>query len=72
MSSEPRTVFTVDELDLLPIGSVVLSETYTHYLDDWPVAFQRWSDGEWHRGARSSDTHPDNFLPAKVIHEAQQ
>jgi hypothetical protein len=72
MSSTPRVVFTEDELDQLPIGSVVLSETYRHYADDWQVAFQRWSNGEWHRGARSTDTNPDNFLPAKVIHEATQ
>lgn len=64
----PRQVTTVEELNALPVGSVVLSDAYRHSIEDWPVSFQRWGDGDWHRGARSGDTHPDNFLPATVLH----
>jgi hypothetical protein len=67
--SKPRTITTVDELDALPNGSVVLSQVYRHYLNGMDISFQRWEDGLWHRGARSTDTHPDNFLPVTVIHE---
>jgi hypothetical protein len=66
---KPRTITTVEELDALPNGSVVLSQVYRHYLNGMDISFQRWEDGLWHRGARSSDTHPDNFLPVTVIHE---
>lgn len=68
-ASKPRAITTTEELDALPVGTVVLSDTYRHYIDKWQVAFQRWSDGEWHRGARAVETHPDNFLPATVLHE---
>jgi hypothetical protein len=65
---KPRAITTAEELDALPIGAVVLSETYTGQSGQ-QISFQRWDDGDWHRGARSSDTHPDNFLPATVIYE---
>jgi ribonucleotide monophosphatase NagD (HAD superfamily) len=68
---KPRTITTAEELDALPIGSVVLSDTYRHFVDEWRVAFQRWSDGEWHRGARAICTHPDNFLPATLMHDPE-
>ena len=66
---KPRTITTTEELDRLPVGAVVLSEKYLSHSDQWRVSFQRWHDGTWHRGARSGDTHPDNFLPATVLHE---
>lgn len=62
------TVTTEEELDALPVGSVVLSEEVTHHEGGWPLSYQRWQDGDWHRGARSGSTHPDNFLPAVVLH----
>ncbi|MDQ0854807.1 hypothetical protein QFZ79_002918 [Arthrobacter sp. V4I6] len=65
----PRTITTEEELDALPNGSVVLSQVYRHYLNGMDISFQRWEDGLWHRGARSTDTHPDNFLPVTVLHE---
>lgn len=72
---KPRTITTEDELDALPVGSVVLSDPYRYMVHGgadcgWPIAFQKWDDGLWHRGARSGSTHPDNFLPATVLHEA--
>jgi hypothetical protein len=69
--TRPRTITTAEELDALPIGSVVLSEAYLHHVDHWKVSFQRWDDGSWHRGGRSADTHPDNFLPATVIYSPE-
>jgi hypothetical protein len=68
-AAKPRVIETVEELEALPNGSVVLSEVYRHYVNGMDISFQRWEDGLWHRGARSTDTHPDNFLPVKVIHE---
>lgn len=64
-----RPIETEEELDALPVGTVVLSKAYQHHVDGVPVSFQRWPDGRWYRGARSSDTHPDVFLPAIVLHE---
>lgn len=69
---KPRTVTTDEELDALPEGTVVLSETYRHFVDEWQVSLQRWSDGAWHRGGRAASTHPDNFLPATVIYEGDE
>ena len=65
---KPRQVTTVEELDALPTGAVVLANNHRHYLQDWRLSFQKWDDGDWHRGARSGSTHPDNFLPATVLH----
>lgn len=62
-----RTVDTAEELDTLPVGSVVLSEGYHHYANGMPISFQRWYGGDWHRGGRAASTHPDNFLPVKVL-----
>ncbi|UYL88331.1 hypothetical protein SEA_EVEPICKLES_44 [Arthrobacter phage EvePickles] len=73
---KPRIITTTEELDSLPVGSVVLSDAYRYMVHGgadcgWPIAFQRWDDKLWHRGARSGDTHPDNFLPATVLHEPE-
>ncbi len=65
-----RRVSTEDELAALPAGSVVLSEKYRHHESGMQIAFQKWVDGDWHRGGRGSFTHPDYFLPATVIWEA--
>lgn len=67
--SKPRVITTAEELDALPVGSVVLSEGYTHHANEMPISFQRWTDGDWHRGARTGNTAPDNFLPVKVLYE---
>lgn len=66
---KPGRVTTEDELDVLPVGSVVLSDGKS-FRGGFRMAFQRWDDGLWHRGARAGSTHPDNFLPATVLHEA--
>lgn len=66
----PRMVTTEAELDALPPWSVVLSTSYTSQ-GDHRISFQRWEDGDWHRGARCGSTHPDNFLPATVLHEPE-
>lgn len=66
-----QRVTTEDDLDALPIGTVVLSEDVTHHEGGWAISYQRWQDGAWHRGARSGSTHPDNFLPATILHVPQ-
>ena len=66
---KPRTITTAEELDALPEGTVVLSESYHSGVDGMALSFQRWYDGDWHRGGRSGSTHPDNFLPATVLYE---
>lgn len=68
----PRTITTVEELDALPNGSVVLSNDYRHWGEQWQVTFQRWDTGYWHRGGRSGSTDPDYFLPATVLYEPGQ
>lgn len=65
---KPRTITTAEELDGLANGSVVLSDIYKPHRGR-AISFQRWEDGEWHRGARSGSTHPDNILPATVLYE---
>lgn len=65
---KPCQVTTEEELDALPPGSVVLSLSYLGQPSGQRISFQRWADGDWHRGARSGSTHPDNFLPATVLH----
>ena len=67
-AAKPRTITTAEGLDALPNGTVVLSESYHSDVDGTAVSFQRWYDGDWHRGGRSGSTHPDNFLPVKVLH----
>lgn len=72
--NEHATVIIASEeqLDKLPAGSVVLSVETVHHEGGWPLAYQRWQDGAWHRGGRSGSTHPDNFLPVTVLHEAHK
>lgn len=59
---------TAKALAALPVGTVVLSDEVTHHEGGWPIAYQRWQDGDWHRGGRSGSTHPDNFLPVTVLY----
>lgn len=66
---KPRTITTTEELDALAVGTVVLSEKYIHHTTGMGISFQKWDDWLWHRGGRSSDTHPDYFLPATVLWE---
>ena len=66
-------VSTEEALDALPVGSIVLSDAYRYMVHGgadcgWPISFQRWIGGDWHRGGRSGSTHPDNFLPATVLY----
>jgi hypothetical protein len=67
--SKPRTITTVEDLDALPVGTVVLSDAYRRHVGDWQVAFQRWDDGDWHRGGRAAHTLPDYIIPATVLYE---
>lgn len=66
-------VTSVEELDALPIGSVILSERYIARQEgeEYPGVFQKLYTGDWHRGGRSSDTHPDYFLPARVLYRPE-
>lgn len=64
-----RTITTVEKLDALPEGSVVISPEYRHYRNGMQVSFQKWDDGRWYRGGRGRDTHSDYFLPATVLYE---
>lgn len=66
-------VNSVEELDQLPIGSAVLSEKYIaqQEAEEYPCVFQKLYTGDWHRGGRSSDTHPDYFLPARVLYRPE-
>lgn len=66
-------VTSVAELDQLPIGSAVLSEKYIaqQEAEEYPCVFQKLYTGDWHRGGRSSDTHPDYFLPARVLYRPE-
>jgi len=64
-------VTSVDQLDALPVGSVVLADA-THQespqdTGSYPLAFQKLYDGKWHRGGRSRDTDPDFITPATVL-----
>lgn len=61
-------VASIEELDALPFGSVVISLEYRHYRNGMLVSFQKWDDGQWYRVGRSRDTHPDYFLPATVLY----
>ena len=63
-------VNNVEELNKLPVGAVVLSEGYMARQEgeEYPGVFQKLYTGDWHRGGRSSDTHPDYFLPARVLY----
>lgn len=63
-----RTITTMDELDALPEGSVVLSKDYIHHASGMRITFQKWDSGFWHRGGRSGHTHPDYFLPATLLY----
>jgi hypothetical protein len=66
---KPRTITKAEELDALPNGSVVIADLTSHHSGGWPLAYQRWEDGAWHRGARAASTHPDYIVPATVLHE---
>lgn len=70
--SKPRTITTAEELDALPVGSVVLhhGRAFQHY-PAYPAPFdeyQKWKcgDGGFVRSTKSGDM----LLPALVIHEA--
>lgn len=58
-----RTITSADELDALPVGSAVLSET---------IAYQKHDDDDWSWSAagRFWSTHQIG-LPAVVIHEPE-
>lgn len=64
------TITTVEGLDALPVGSVVLSDEYRYSLTypNYTVSFQKLYDDSWHRGGRASNTHPSVIIPARVIH----
>lgn len=63
-------ITTIDELDALPVGTVVSSDGYKYSRNypHYPVSFQKLYNGLWHRGGRTADTHPEYIIPAHVIH----
>lgn len=63
---KPQTVTTPSELMSLPVGSVVLSETYG--TPTRPVALQKHHGALWIPIGRASDTHSSHILPATVLH----
>lgn len=69
-ADKAATITTVEGLDALPVGSVILSDTYQYSLTtpNYPVSFQKLYGGLWYRGGRSSNTHESYILPARVIH----
>lgn len=67
------TITTVEQLDALPVGSVVLTDrphkdTPFDEDDAYRLAFQRVYDGSWRRSGRSRDTDPQYILPATVLY----
>jgi len=68
------SVNSVEELDALPVGSVILSERYRYSMKvpNYPVAFQKLYTKEWHRGGRVAETHPDLIVPATVLHRPEE
>lgn len=67
-------ITTVEELDALPVGSVVLSDEYRYSLTypNYTVSFQKLYDDSWHRGGRASDTHLSMIVPAQLIHQGNE
>lgn len=63
-------ITTAEEMDALPVGSVVLSEAYRRDTNDvrYRCAFQRLYDGAWYRGGRFRDTEVAYILPAVILH----
>lgn len=72
-ADKAATITTVEELEALPVGTVVSSDGYRYSLTypNYPVSFQKLYDGLWHRGGRTADTHPELIIPARVIHWGQ-
>ena len=71
-AAKPRTITTAEELDALPVGSVVLhnGRAFQHY-PAYPAPFdeyQKWkcADGGFVRSTKDGSM----ILPATVIHEA--
>ncbi|MGP5391519.1 hypothetical protein [Glutamicibacter arilaitensis] len=66
-------VNSMEELEALPVGSVILSESYQYSLTvpNYPVVFQKLYTQEWHRGGRLADTHPEIIIPARVIYQPE-
>lgn len=61
--SKPRTITTADELDGLPVGSVVKDEDGHAHL--------KYPRG-WVRTGQEPYSTPEGILPALVIHEASE
>jgi len=71
--SKPRAITTVEELDALPVGSVVLrnGRAFQHY-PAHPAPFgeyQQWKCGDG--GFVRSTKDGSSILPATVLHEPQ-
>lgn len=61
-ASQPRTITTAEELDALPVGSIILDVE----LDAW----QKMTSGAWYC-ADEVNGNPVGYLPATVLYEPQ-
>ena len=59
---KPRTIRTVEELDALPVWSVVLSENIAHQKYDETDGYDWAADGRFYNASQIA-------LPATVLHE---
>jgi len=66
-AAHTREVTTVDELDALPIGSVVLDHRST-----FPEARQKFSTGWWVAGEECPLAAADILLPARVLYDPEE
>ncbi|MGH3651479.1 hypothetical protein [Glutamicibacter sp.] len=73
LAAAQLVVNSMEELEALPVGSVILSESYQYSLTvpNYPVVFQKLYTQEWHRGGRLADTHPEIIIPARVIYQPE-
>lgn len=72
--SKPRTISTVEELDALPVGSVILhnGRAFQHY-PAYPAPFdeyQQWKCGDG--GFVRSTKDGSSILPAMLIHGPEE
>jgi hypothetical protein len=67
VAAHTRVVTTVDELDALPIGSVVLDHRST-----FPEAWQKFHTGWWVAGEEYPLAAADIPLPARVLYDPEE
>src|SRR5690606_7551719 len=67
-ATRTRDIATVDELDALPIGSVVL-DIHGGVL---PEPWQKWPTGWWAAGDDEASFAEDIALPARVLYDPEE